>query len=378
MDLAPPPAAALLLPDHAELHSEPSPLGPEGPRAPASADERRRHARSLAILRNQAWSHLDELKWMTREPRLGAACLMEFLEETMDPGHKTIVQTRDEGCLYAMLQLAEWREPRAYPLILRLIQRLDCDRWNVPISDRFPFIASSLAACCDGNLALLRERILDTGTDPGSRALALGTVAYLALRRGLAPAIAQQCFRMILTTQPKPDIWMDGTILLVNLAAIDAWYLYPAALRGELEAVVRHRWVSRRNLTLKKIAERAAAPEWERDRLVYRRYALLPHNVWKLLSERQFVLSEDLEDDADDDEAWDVGDDSAGVFDADPAAAFSGLPAGGVTAGVRHRDFELPDGLPPAENARPVDFRDVGRNDPCPCGSGKKFKKCCG
>ena len=23
------------------------------------------------------------------------------------------------------------------------------------------------------------------------------------------------------------------------------------------------------------------------------------------------------------------------------------------------------------------DMRDVGRNDPCPCGSGKKYKKCC-
>jgi hypothetical protein len=23
------------------------------------------------------------------------------------------------------------------------------------------------------------------------------------------------------------------------------------------------------------------------------------------------------------------------------------------------------------------EFRDVGRNDPCPCGSGKKYKKCC-
>ncbi|MGB5261359.1 MAG: SEC-C metal-binding domain-containing protein, partial [Gammaproteobacteria bacterium] len=22
--------------------------------------------------------------------------------------------------------------------------------------------------------------------------------------------------------------------------------------------------------------------------------------------------------------------------------------------------------------------RKVGRNEPCPCGSGKKFKKCCG
>ena len=24
-----------------------------------------------------------------------------------------------------------------------------------------------------------------------------------------------------------------------------------------------------------------------------------------------------------------------------------------------------------------IPFRDVGRNDPCPCGSGKKYKKCC-
>ena len=31
------------------------------------------------------------------------------------------------------------------------------------------------------------------------------------------------------------------------------------------------------------------------------------------------------------------------------------------------------DGDAPAVNQ----FRDVGRNDPCPCGSGKKFKKCC-
>lgn len=26
----------------------------------------------------------------------------------------------------------------------------------------------------------------------------------------------------------------------------------------------------------------------------------------------------------------------------------------------------------------PDPFVGVGRNDPCPCGSGKKFKKCCG
>ena len=25
-----------------------------------------------------------------------------------------------------------------------------------------------------------------------------------------------------------------------------------------------------------------------------------------------------------------------------------------------------------------IDLSKIGRNDPCPCGSGKKFKKCCG
>ena len=32
----------------------------------------------------------------------------------------------------------------------------------------------------------------------------------------------------------------------------------------------------------------------------------------------------------------------------------------------------------PHPNAPTSDMRNVGRNDPCPCGSGKKYKKCCG
>jgi len=36
-------------------------------------------------------------------------------------------------------------------------------------------------------------------------------------------------------------------------------------------------------------------------------------------------------------------------------------------------DGDIKGDLPPAERSGPK----VGRNDPCPCGSGKKFKKCC-
>src|SRR5262249_2212602 len=33
---------------------------------------------------------------------------------------------------------------------------------------------------------------------------------------------------------------------------------------------------------------------------------------------------------------------------------------------------------PLVQPAKVVSRQKVGRNDPCPCGSGKKFKKCCG
>jgi preprotein translocase subunit SecA len=32
----------------------------------------------------------------------------------------------------------------------------------------------------------------------------------------------------------------------------------------------------------------------------------------------------------------------------------------------------------PAKTASPAEFKNVGRNDSCPCGSGKKFKNCHG
>ena len=34
--------------------------------------------------------------------------------------------------------------------------------------------------------------------------------------------------------------------------------------------------------------------------------------------------------------------------------------------------------LPPPVEPIQSDTEKVGRNDPCPCGSGKKYKKCCG
>ena len=46
-----------------------------------------------------------------------------------------------------------------------------------------------------------------------------------------------------------------------------------------------------------------------------------------------------------------------------------------VKAGLPGED-ETP--LPPPVQPIHKGDKEIGRNDPCPCGSGKKYKKCCG
>ncbi len=67
---------------------------------------------------------------------------------------------------------------------------------------------------------------------------------------------------------------------------------------------------------------------------------------------------------------WDYGDESGGLAD---TLGF-GLPAHPPAS----PSSGLPDGYTRAADGKLLKSMDVGRNDPCPCGSGKKYKKCCG
>ena len=55
------------------------------------------------------------------------------------------------------------------------------------------------------------------------------------------------------------------------------------------------------------------------------------------------------------------------------------MPSGAqISAGASASfDQAVQEALPPVEPVR-RDMPKVGRNDDCPCGSGKKHKKCCG
>ena len=55
------------------------------------------------------------------------------------------------------------------------------------------------------------------------------------------------------------------------------------------------------------------------------------------------------------------------------------LPGAGEGGDIRRQQAAAIAGTERGDKPQPIKVRQaVGRNDPCPCGSGKKFKKCCG
>jgi hypothetical protein len=75
------------------------------------------------------------------------------------------------------------------------------------------------------------------------------------------------------------------------------------------------------------------------------------------------------------------------TINATPPPSFSGPTTQGPrpvqAPAAPPRPVHMPGAMPvrtavPVAPQVPVDIKTIGRNDPCPCGSGKKFKKCHG
>ena len=62
-----------------------------------------------------------------------------------------------------------------------------------------------------------------------------------------------------------------------------------------------------------------------------------------------------------------------------PTSAFGNTSTGSSSAPQQKASDVVSEAAAAVEKAKPVQTGPkVGRNDPCPCGSGKKYKQCCG
>jgi len=230
--------------------------------------------------------------------------------------------------------LGSWREKSAYRPLARLLR---CPRRDVDglLGDAITETSSQImAAVFDGDPQPLYEIILDPQADEFVRWAMCDTLAIVTLQ-GELPRSEAARFLATCFTDLKPArsccVW-DGW-----QSAIAALGL--AELRPQVKQAFERGWVDPTSLSFEDFEEdldatlqSPDAPVWflERNRPI--------GDVVERLSTWAFDSESNREDDAD-------------------------------TAGTYRSLWN------PQQVFNP--FRDVGRNDPCPCGSGKKFKKCC-
>jgi uncharacterized protein len=185
-----------------------------------------------------------------------------------------------------------------------------------------------LVGVYDGDVAPLKQAIEAEKGDEFARAAALEALGYLVRAKGALGDAEMRAYMRTLRREAKPRgdsfLWTTWAATAANLGYND--------LRLDVATLNKDEWIGEFEFTLED----------------FDRHSRAAH-------------------------ADDTG---LGGFEADEVCPFSNtietLSSWAASTGEEEDD-----------EARPIEgpvinpFRDVGRNDPCPCGSGKKYKKCC-
>src|SRR5215210_6628334 len=243
------------------------------------------------------------------------------------------------SAVFFILHLAgEKQDTRAFSLLCRLAQ--DGEAVEAALGDTTTTFKQILISTYDGNLDTLKGLIEAAEADEFVRADALEVLAYLtAIGRIPRDETEAYLLRLYNTMQPQHEnfVW-SGWVLAIGLLGLEtlSGVVHQAFGRGLIEPMVMGYDDFRRDLE-RTLADPERMAGFEYDQIG------------------------PLEDAIDELSGWYAFSDAANE-DQDRRATMPG--------GARLAFADAPQSF--------VDpFKSVGRNDPCPCGSGKKFKKCC-
>jgi hypothetical protein len=257
------------------------------------------------------------------------AAIDSFLREEEEPEVPTPI-------FYIFHLLGSWRATDTYRLLCRVL-RADPDRVTFELGDALTETAHRvLANVYDGDLEPLRELVSDQEADEFARGSGIDAVGALFVQgkisRDALVAFLRDCRSS--ADAPRGDaFWPAFAGLIGDLQLLE--------LRGLAEELFAEELIEPTDMTLEDLQR-----DFERgsDVAAGSRFAPFGDAAEELASWSTIGISDEELEELEAEE---------GLLD----EADEGF---------------LPD--PPAVNP----FRHVGRNDPCPCGSGKKFKKCCG
>ena len=281
-----------------------------------------------------ALSAADEHRELLVEPLLAAVerCLADpYLAEAEDVNLFS----------YALYLFAKWREPRAYSPVVRWLSLPEDEPFELAGDIVTLDGARMLAAVSNGDLEAIKALILNREADEYGRSAGITALALLAVWGEVPREQISDHFLWLaqegLEREPS-QAWNCLSAECADLEALDVFpalrqayadefidpqYMAPSEL-DQVEAGPRGKWLQEMRARHQPIDDVATAAKW-----------------WS------FEQPGESDEGDDRDDPWDDEDDELDE-----------------------------DGLEPQEPYRAPPK--VGRNAPCPCGSGKKYKKCCG
>ena len=245
--------------------------------------------------------------------------------------------------LFALFMLAQFRESRAYAPIVQMFRNPKFEELTGDVcAEGLPAI---LASVCNGDTSLIEQLIQDETVDEfvrGSAVKSLATLASCGMKTdNEVSEYFGGLFRRGLVRKPN-HVW-DALILSCSDLGMTEHLDDIRSLHAEGIADASFN-------TLEDVEKEIVLPSGSPQRQYLERYELINDAVAELATWSCFKPEEEeLEEDDEN-------------FDADSPLADSPLEEYPVSGGE------------PYVRAAPK----IGRNDPCPCGSGKKYKKCCG
>ncbi len=255
--------------------------------------------------------------------------LLRILEDTVERAAQLVAEEDYMAHLYAMYLLAQFREVRAYPLMVRFAL-LPGDLLDSLCGDFITQgLGNVLASVCGGELGGIQSVIENEEADQWARGAALSGLVTLVARghkgRDEIVGYFASLFRGKLAREWS-QVWDE----LVS----ESSDLYPGELMEEIKRAYREELVDPGYVGLDEIEGNLALGKEQ----VLAKLAIDPdHRL--------------VEDTLEEMSCW-------GCFRGADRAAAKPILTPVPTA---------------VESKQPK----TGRNDPCPCGSGKKYKKCC-
>ena len=265
--------------------------------------------------------------------------LLQLLEHAVEHAEELAEDELYMGHLYAMYLLAEFRERRAYPLIVQffsLPREVALDLTGDVVTESLSRILASVSG---GDTSLMASLAEDEGVNEYVRGAALeGLVTLVACgekRREEVLSYYQSLFRGKLS-KGSEFLWAELVVCCTDL--------YPEEVYEEIKHAYAEDLVDTTIIDLDEVEEYLALGKDEvLARLKGSKYRLIEDTISEMEWWACFEPSLSQQRGVDQTAAR-----SEVIYD----------PVG----------RQLPYVAPPK----------VGRNEPCPCGSGRKYKKCCG